>query len=811
MTVPARRTILVTAAVFVLGAGAVCTSIYVPRALEQQAFQAQASRAQHFALLIAIRAAPGLQATDTDRLKAVMESARLEEDLLYLVAVDTAGTVAAALNPFGAGHAAYWEETPQADHKTLYKTSLPVSLNNDEVGRLYLGLSLDRLQGDVARVRKWATLVSFLLLLTGALLLAGTARLNILDQQKEALTDDNLTLQEEQKKRSETLTTQKKTIGQLQESELRYRTLYERAIETAYFDLENLNRDLARQKNSLEHEVAERKRAERKLRHCAERLKALRDIERSILMNHPLPVIAGKALEHMKTLVPHTRASIVAYDVLSGEGTILAVNALGSTSLRAGIHIPLSFLGRTVGEEATKGVYFKDLTELPGPSPIEQSLIGEGIRSYFQVPLLVQNEVVGTLNVGAEAPDNFAPDAMELAREVADLLALCIRQHRIDSERELYEGELIAAKEHAEEMALLKSAFLTNMSHELRTPISGIIGFSQILYEETDEAHREFAELIENSARRLLNTVNAVLDLASLESNRMNLTTLPLQVVPEIERVVQLFQSSALKKGLALTFNRHVQEAWASLDQASLNRILTNLIENAIKFTNQGSIIVEVDENDTSVLIRVCDTGVGIAEEFLPRLFDEFLQESSGESRSHEGSGLGLAITKKLISRMNGKIMVDSTKGQGTAFEVSFPCLDRSQETPAAATLPTATLLMVEDKEDALFLLEYTLRDRYVTTVAANMDIARRLASNTSFDAVLIDINLNGAEIDLAAVSGLRALRTLQNAPLLAMATQLLPEDWERYLNVGFDTYVTEPFVRDTLLASLDKARQNKR
>jgi signal transduction histidine kinase len=241
------------------------------------------------------------------------------------------------------------------------------------------------------------------------------------------------------------------------------------------------------------------------------------------------------------------------------------------------------------------------------------------------------------------------------------------------TEHKEVEAELIAAKEHAEEIALFKSSLLANVSHELRTPLTGIIGFAQVLGEEVEERHRDYILLVEESGKRLLRTINTLLDYAKLEAGAMKVALKPLDLVDVVVRQISLLEVMAAKKGLAFVLTKKVEEAWANLDAHSLDHILNNLVGNAIKFTDEGRIALEIDADERRVYLRVSDTGIGISETFLPNLFEEFRQESTGLARTHPGSGLGLAITKQFVDLLEGEIEVESTKGSGSTFTVSFP------------------------------------------------------------------------------------------------------------------------------------------
>ena len=241
------------------------------------------------------------------------------------------------------------------------------------------------------------------------------------------------------------------------------------------------------------------------------------------------------------------------------------------------------------------------------------------------------------------------------------------------SARRDYERGLIEAREQAEEAARSKSAFLANMSHEIRTPLTAVIGFAEVLQDEVGEEHHDLVLAIGTGGRRLLTTLNSVLDIASLDARRHALQPAPVDVASEVAEAVELFRPMALQRGLTLEVARPPGPVPAVLDAGALDRIVTNLVGNAIKFTQRGGVTVEVGVRDEQAVIHVRDTGVGIPEAFLPDLFTEFRQQSEGFGRSHEGTGLGLAITKRLVGLMGGEIRVWSREGEGTLFEVAFP------------------------------------------------------------------------------------------------------------------------------------------
>lgn len=241
------------------------------------------------------------------------------------------------------------------------------------------------------------------------------------------------------------------------------------------------------------------------------------------------------------------------------------------------------------------------------------------------------------------------------------------------SERKATEQRLVKAKEEAESVARLKSALLNNVSHEVRTPLTTIIGYATVLAEEVPEELRDFAHTIARGGQRLLDTLNAVLELARLEANPSPANILLLDVAQEVAQVVDLVLPLADQKGLEVRTVFPTEVVHVLADGSALLRVLNNLLSNAVKFTEEGYVEVALEASAEEVHISVRDTGVGISEAFLPQLFHEFRQESSGLGRSHEGSGLGLAISRRLVDQMGGTLRVASRKGEGSTFTIVLP------------------------------------------------------------------------------------------------------------------------------------------
>ncbi|MCH8960126.1 MAG: response regulator [Bacteroidetes bacterium] len=375
---------------------------------------------------------------------------------------------------------------------------------------------------------------------------------------------------------------------------------------------------------------------------------------------------------------------------------------------------------------------------------------------------------------------------------------------------------LVVEKERAEEMARLKTAFLTNMSHEFRTPLTGILGYAQVLNEEVDEDLREFVQFIEESGQRLMNTLNAVLDLAQLVSEEMVLEQKVLNVTREVEQMVRLLQPMAEKKKLSLVVNPQAEEAWTTLDPSCLKHIVNILVGNAIKFTDEGGVTVEVATDEQRVFVKVRDTGVGISEEFLPHLFSEFSQESTGLERKFQGTGLGLAITKRLTELIGGSVSVESKKHRGSTFTVSFPRMEGA--TPSVPVRPEDAalvrrphtrprVLVVDYAREAQSVVQHFLQAAYAVEAVPNAKAALHRAHQQRYDAVLLDINLGDGASGLDVLRALRALPNYAKVPIIAVTAYAVPGDRDRFIEQGFDGYLPKPFLKTSLVDMLEQAR----
>ncbi|WP_272502895.1 ATP-binding protein [Salinibacter ruber] len=249
-----------------------------------------------------------------------------------------------------------------------------------------------------------------------------------------------------------------------------------------------------------------------------------------------------------------------------------------------------------------------------------------------------------------------------------------LRAAKEEAERARTEAEV--ARDQAEEAARLKSAFLANMSHEIRTPLTSIIGFAEALGDEVGDGNGNtgrFAGLIERSGRRLLDTLDGVLNLSKLEAGQMGLETEPVDLVTKARRAAEELRPQATEKGLGLTVETGRPEVWARADAGSVQIVLQNLVSNAIKYTEEGGVHVRVFRENGWVVLEVEDTGIGMDPALADDLFKPFRQASEGLGRAYEGSGVGLAVTQKATEEMGGQVDVETEAGAGSCFTVRLP------------------------------------------------------------------------------------------------------------------------------------------
>ncbi len=269
------------------------------------------------------------------------------------------------------------------------------------------------------------------------------------------------------------------------------------------------------------------------------------------------------------------------------------------------------------------------------------------------------------------------------------LLSLAIIFYLILDWRIRAEDALRESREQAKAASRLKSTIIGNLNHEFRTPLTSILGFAESLEEELSGTEQHQVQLIRRSGNRLRRTLNTLLELSRLRADRAHLELERIEVVQHVADAVEPFVPAAEEQGLDLRFEASRSPIEAHLQPVAVERIVTVLVDNALKFTEEGHIVVQVGTRDERVVIAVTDTGIGMNEEARHLLFEPFRQASEGFDRTEEGLGLGLTLVGQLVELMEGTIEVDSEPGTGTRFEVTIPLGDSSERSSSSS--PAAT------------------------------------------------------------------------------------------------------------------------
>jgi hypothetical protein len=253
---------------------------------------------------------------------------------------------------------------------------------------------------------------------------------------------------------------------------------------------------------------------------------------------------------------------------------------------------------------------------------------------------------------------------------------------RLLEERIKNEEDLRIAKEKAEESDRLKSAFLANVSHEIRTPMNGILGFSALLSESelSGEEQQEYISIIQKSGARMLNIINEVIDISKIESGQMEINIQETNVNKQIEYIYNLFKPEAESKKIVLNYKLLENDATIKTDREKLYAILTNLVKNAIKFTDKGYIEIGVMSRLSELEFWIKDTGIGIHIDRQKAVFERFVQADVSDIQARQGAGLGLSITKAYVEMLGGRIWVESEYGNGATFYFTLP--SSANETP---------------------------------------------------------------------------------------------------------------------------------